>query len=314
MNGKIKTVLFDTDAGSDCDDMMALGYLIYKQKLGEIKIGAVTYSHVCPHGAAAIRATFRYFGETAPEVGVMVGGNPFDDHYVKAIDERYATDEDRRPAEPAAAVLRRALASCDGKAVICAVGPLTNIAALLCSEPDGISPLSGVELVAEKCEKMVLMAGEFTPNSKGEIGAEWNVKCDIPAARTVAEISPVPLVWLPFETGFDMITGRPMMKKYGETSPISLSFKLYPWATDGRHSWDPATALYAVEGCGEFFIERHGRVSVDEKGVTTQCENGVDENCVLFQNIADSTVQETKDKTAEYLDSAVMKLHGEFAV
>ena len=42
MNDEIKTILFDTDAGSDCDDMMALGYLIQKQKMGEVKIGAVT--------------------------------------------------------------------------------------------------------------------------------------------------------------------------------------------------------------------------------------------------------------------------------
>ena len=309
MNDKIKTILFDTDAGSDCDDMMALGYLIQKQKLGEVKIGAVTYSHVSPHGAAAIRATFRYFGETAPEVGVMVDGNPFDDHYVKAIDEQYATDEDRVPAEPAANVLRRALASCDGKAIICAVGPLTNIAALLQSEGDGISPLSGVELVAEKCEKMVLMAGEFTPNDKGEVRAEWNVKCDIPAARVVADASPVPLAWLPSETGIDMITGRPMIKKYGDASPIALSFKLFPWATDGRHSWDPATAVYALEGCRDFFTERHGKVSVGENGVTVQDENTLDNNCVLFQNIANGTGREVKDKTAESIDSVVMKLH-----
>ena len=67
-------IIFDTDAGSDCDDMMALGYLIQAQKEKKIKINAVTYSHVCPYGAAALRATFRYFGEDAPPVGVMVGG------------------------------------------------------------------------------------------------------------------------------------------------------------------------------------------------------------------------------------------------
>ena len=302
-------VIFDTDAGSDCDDMMALGYLIQKQKENRISIKAVTYSHVSPNGAAVIRATFRYFGEEAPPVGIMINGNPFSDHYTKGIDERFATDEDRTPAESAVTVLRRTLATTEGKTVICAVGPLTNIAALLNSNADGFSPLNGVELVKEKCSRIVVMAGEFTPDEKGEIPAEWNVKCDITAARTVADHSPVPLAWLPFETGENMITGRPMIAKYGDSSPIGLSFKLFPWASDGRHSWDPATALYTVEGCGDHFTEHHGKVSVDENGVTSITNDPQDNNCAIFINIANNNLDESKNKVAEYLDSVVMTLH-----
>lgn len=208
-------VIFDTDAGSDCDDMMALGYLIYAQKQLGVNIRAVTYSHVSPFGAAAIRSTFRYFGEEAPTVGVMVGGNPFDDHYAKSISEGFATSSDKAEAPSAVSVLRRALAECDRKCVICAVGPLTNIGALLRSEADDISPLSGVELMREKCEKAVLMAGRFVPDHTGELTAEWNIKCDITAAQTVALLCPVPIAWLPYETGIDMITGKPIMNRYG---------------------------------------------------------------------------------------------------
>ena len=302
-------VIFDTDAGSDCDDMMALGYLIQAQKEKKIKINAVTYSHVCPYGAAALRATFRYFGEDAPPVGVMVGGMGLDDRYAQKVAESFATEEDKAPAEPAVTVLRRALAECDGKTTVCAVGPLTNIGALLESQPDGISPLNGIELVAEKCDRLVLMAGLFTPNSKGEVTAEWNVKCDISAARIVADSSPVPIAWLPFETGWDMITGIPMIEKYGEASPIALSFILFPSAKNGRHSWDPATALYTVEGCKDFFIERHGRVTVNENGVTSIVDNKLDNNCVLFINTATVNETEMKAKIAEHLNNSVMKLH-----
>lgn len=305
----IKNIIFDTDAGSDCDDMMALGYLLQAQKENKIRVNAVTYSHASPHGAAAIRATFRYFGEKAPSVGVMVDGNPFDDNYVKWIDEHFATSDDRLPAEPAATVLRRALAEAEGKTVICAVGPLTNIAALLNSAPDEISTLNGVELVSEKCERMVLMAGRFIPDGSGSIPAEWNVKCDILAARAVAEISPVPLAWLPHETGIDMITGKAMKERYGMESPISASFFLFPDAKDGRHSWDPATALYTVEGCGELFTECHGRVSIDENGVSVLAENKMGESCVIYPNIANCDTKAAKGKIAAYLDSVVMGLH-----
>lgn len=302
-------VIFDTDAASDCDDMLALGYLLQAQKEDKIKINAVTFSHPSPYGAAAIRATFRYFGVTPPPVGIMENGYSLQDYYAMGVAEQFAADKDKAPAESAVTVLRKALTQCEDKAVICAVGPLTNIGALLKSKPDAISPLSGVQLVAEKCERFVLMAGQFTPDKNGDLPAEWNVKCDIPAAQTVADLTPVPIAWLPFETGLDMITGRPMIAKYGTSSPIALSFRLCPWGNNGRHSWDPATALYTVEGCGDFFVERHGRVTVDENGVTHQAENPSDNNCVIHINIAKQTAQETKNKTAEYLDSAVMKLH-----
>ena len=302
-------LIFDTDAGSDCDDMMALGYLIQAQKEGKIRIRAVTYSHPSPNGAAAIRATFRYFGEDAPPVGVMTGGAALSDHYAKAIDERFATETDRAPAENAVSVLRRALTECEGETVICAVGPLTNIGALLESKPDSISPLSGIQLVKKKCSGMVLMAGQITPNENGEIPAEWNVKCDISAAKATAELSPVPLAWLPFETGWNMITGIPIVQKYGESSPISLSFTLFPGAKNGRHSWDPATALYAVEGCKDLFTVRRGRVSVDENGVTTIQDNKSDNNCVIFTNMVNSTKSDAKEKIAKHLNDSVMTLH-----
>lgn len=304
-------LIFDTDAGSDCDDMLALGYLIQAQKEGRVRIKAVTYSNVSPHGAAMIRATFRFFGEEAPPVGVMVGGAALQDYYARGVDERFGTAEDRKPADTAVNVLRRALAESDGGIVICAVGPLTNIGALLQSEPDGISPLCGVELVKEKCSRMVLMAGQFTPDKNGDIPPEWNVKCDIPAARAVTELSPVPLAWLPFETGLDMITGRPMLAKYGEASPIALSFNLNPWGRNGRHSWDPATALYTVEGCGDWFVERYGSVFVDENGVTSVSDSSCGENCVVFINVDKNGEAEKKAEIAAYLDDAVMRLHGD---
>ena len=302
-------LILDTDVGSDCDDMMALGYLIYKQKLGEIKINAVTYSHVSPHGAAAIRATFRYFGEDAPHVGVMVNGNPFDDHYALGLDERFATESDRAPADSAVTVLRQALASCNEKVVICAVGPLTNIGALLKSGADDISPLNGVELVQEKCEEIILMAGRFIPDKSGAVPAEWNVKCDIPAARAVAELSPVPFAWLPHETGIDMITGKALKDKYGMNSPIPASFFLFPDAKEGRHSWDPATALYTVEGAKDLFTEVRGCVTVDEQGVTVLEHNSDYDDRVILVNTNENNEAQAKAKVAEYLDNCVMKLH-----
>ena len=74
-------LIFDTDAGSDCDDMMALAYLIYAQRKGYVKLKAITHCQSTPYGVPAIRAFFRYFGEQCPPVGRMVGGVELKDRY-----------------------------------------------------------------------------------------------------------------------------------------------------------------------------------------------------------------------------------------
>ncbi|MBQ9116049.1 MAG: nucleoside hydrolase, partial [Clostridia bacterium] len=251
------------------------------------------------------------FGEEAPPVGIMVDGTALKDCYAKGVSEGFAASSDKTEAPSAVSVLRRTLAESNEKCVICAVGPLTNIGALLQSEADEISPLSGTQLVREKCDKMVLMAGGFVPDESGKVTAEWNVKCDIPAAQAVSTLCPVPIAWLPFETGFDMITGKPLMDKYGMDSPISMAFILFRWAKDGRHSWDPATALYAVEGVGEWFSEVRGRVTVTDEGITVLSPDSEGMHCVINMNTEGRTVEQAKKVTAEYLDGCVMKLHAE---
>lgn len=296
-------LIFDTDAGSDCDDMMALAYLAYAQKKLNVDIKSVTYSHVSKDGPVAIRAFFRDLGLKVPPVGQMTHGKAFDDNYCKAIADRYATEADRAPIPNAVSVLRKALTESEN-AVICAVGPLTNIGDLLLSKPDEISPLDGSALVKERCAKVVMMAGEFVAEKGKAVKTEWNVLCDIEACRTVAELCPVPMVWLPWETGFEMKTGRPILNKYGDSNPLALAFTKYPWVdADGRHSWDPATAVYAVEGTKEFFKENVGTVTVDEMGVTSFKPDKNGQHTVLTMLEKDGKTElEVKAECAKYID------------
>ena len=312
-------IIFDTDIGSDCDDVMALTYLVYAQRYLGAEVKAVTYSnHFIPQGPAAIRSFFRDLGEKIPSIGlpaapIAIGG----DSYCKQIVEKFGCEADMTaPFEDSVPLMRRTLAeSEDESCVICAVGAFTNIAALLRSAPDEISPLGGVELVRQKCSKVVLMAGIF---DKNDDRTEWNVHLDIDATREVAELCPVPLTFLPSETGMNMMTGGPAVKKYGENTPLSLSFLLYPPTKKDnylRHSWDPATALYAVEGCREFFEETEGGViKVNEGGRTsfTPTENG--QHRVLYVKKKDGQTEEAaKADVAAYLDDISIKTYGERA-
>ncbi len=304
--------IFDTDVGSDCDDMMALTYLVYAKRNLNLNLKAVTYSHNCPHAIAAIKAFFKDLGEEIPPIGRMPAVPVEKDNYSRAVAQKYATEEDYAPVPDAVSVLRRALAESEG-AILCAVGPFTNVAALLNSQPDEISPLDGVSLVREKCAKVVVMGGRFTPEPDGSIRLEWNALVDPVATKAMAELCPVPMVFSPFELGWNMITGGPIMEKYGTETPLSMAFVSYSEARahGGRHSWDPATAVYAIEGEKDFFkLGNSGTVTVDAEGRTffTEAEDGL--HTILSVRTGNGlTEQQSKDRIAAYIDDCSMQVY-----
>ena len=272
--------MLDTDLGSDCDDMMALAYLVYASHQKGVRLCAVTHSNGCPEGPDALRVFFEYLDEPVPPIGKAVKEMEPYDHYCKEIVARFDASGEKQNYPDAVTVLRRALVE-NEQVTLCAVGAMTNIAALLESGPDEISPLDGTSLVCQRCREIVLMAGIFDPAVER---VEWNIHLDIPAARTVAERSPVPVVWLPSETGADIITGGPVIETFGESTPLSLSFCRFPGVLKrgGRPSWDPATVLYAVEGCGDFFEESAmGTVTVAADGKTVYTRDGMGNHRIL---------------------------------
>ncbi len=308
---KMLEFILDSDVGSDADDLMALAYLANMQKKGVLTVKAVTHSQTAKHGPALIRSFFRTVGLPIPEVGTMVGGTPFTDYYCEKTCAKFAVEEDYAPCETAVRVLRRALVSSE-KAVLCAIGPLTNIGALFVSEGDDISPLCGADLVKEKCDRMILMAGCFVTDEKGDRMPEFNVKLDAPASINAVKNCPVPIVFLPFETGFNINSGKAVTDKFGESNVLSKVFTEYPHKRNGNnHSWDPATVVYAIEGAREFFKESEkGTVTVDENGRTffEADENG--NHVYLTMNVPEGkSEQDIKDACGKYLDDTAIELY-----
>jgi inosine-uridine nucleoside N-ribohydrolase len=189
--------------------------------------------------------------------------------------------------------------------------------ALFMSEGDDISPLSGVELVKEKCDRVIIMAGCFvdtyyTGSQNGARMPEFNARHDTPATQTVVERCPVPIVFLPFETGWDMNFGKAVIAKLGDSQVLPKAFIEYPYNRDGdNYSWDPATVVYAIEGCRDFFEESEwGTVTVDDKGTTYHTPDPNGKHRVLnMKKIDGKTEQDVKDAVGRYLDEIAIKLY-----
>lgn len=111
--------------------------------------------------------------------------------------------------------MRRALAGMEeGNGGLVGIGPMKNLAALLDSGGDAVSPLSGRELLRMKNCPLILMAGCFDDAfiSQLEKGAEWNVKQAVYEAQYVLDSWPTEVYVVPFETGVNIRTGLSLQK------------------------------------------------------------------------------------------------------
>ncbi len=270
-----KKIIFDTDLGGDCDDVGAAAVLCNLAKAGEAEILAATYCIGNPWGGWFLKYELGFFGYPDVPVGVLKDEGfmwePNYAKYSKPYVERMHIDTPEM--KDAVRVLRRALAENGGvrDITLVAVGPLRNIANLLKSEPDDISPKTGRELISENVVEFVTMLGNFVK----EDAVEWNVLMDVPSARLCVSEMPVPVVFAPWEIGGHIITGQ-SLDRVSEDHPVRAAYTLY---ADGKHhtrmSWDLVTVYCAVRNTTPLYRREPLHVTVNERGVTLP-EDGCD--------------------------------------
>ncbi len=280
-----KNILLDTDIGPDCDDVAALAMLNIYANSGLCRILGIGHCTSNIYGAGAIDAVCRFYGRSEVEIGTYKTPGFLCGEgcsvYNRALTEEFPNRYRESQPEDACTMYRRILAGQPEHSVdFISIGPLNNLSALLSSEADGYSPLSGRELIAEKVNRLVLMAGAFTADNPqvnaalkemtGHTAAEmeeFNVVCDIPAARNVAENWPTAKEYLGFEAGL-LKTGIPSDSGIGSEHPVKRAYELY--TKDGmRYSWDLLTVEHAVnDNCPHYRLSAAGYVRFDEKGRT----------------------------------------------
>jgi inosine-uridine nucleoside N-ribohydrolase len=275
-------VIFDTDITGDCDDVLALAMLHALADRRECDIKAVTISKIHPLNAPFVDAVNTFYGRGALPIGVTRDAQRRDSKYLelcKQTDDgqlRYPHDLPTSDQAPdAVAVLRRTLAAQpDQSVVIIQVGLAANLAALLRSPADDISPLSGRELAARKCKLVSVMAGCFGPALGKPQHAEANVVNGIEAMQFFAEHWPqsVPVVWSDFRIGLAARYPRESIARdfrYRAHHIVPEAYLLHSGPDHDRPSWDLTSVLYAVRPDeGYFDLSPAGRVTVDDRGLT----------------------------------------------
>lgn len=273
-------LIYDTDMGNDVDDGFALGVIHALQSRGECELLAVTVTKDHELAGPFVDVLNTYYGRGDVPIGVVrngaeLGQGKFLGLAAEMKDNAYRFSHDLlsgKDAPEATVLLRKVLATQpDHSVTIVQVGFSTNLARLLDTPPDDISPLNGRDLVAQKVKVLSVMAGAFEPfNDKPH--NEYNVVKDIPAAQKLAAEWPTLIVYSGFEIGI-----KTRLPKEGiqqdfncvPEHPMGVAYRYYNNSYRDQPSWDLTSVLWAVRPeRGYFGLSETGRVGYDDEGLT----------------------------------------------
>jgi inosine-uridine nucleoside N-ribohydrolase len=262
-------IIFDSDLGPDYDDVGALAFLHAMADSGKAEILATIASNRHDLVVPCIEIINRYFGRPDLPLGEpktpgvnLTASQHWPDSLVAKYQHRIIKSNE---ADDAVHLYRKILASHpDSSVTIVTVGFLTNLANLLKSLPDSLSPLSGEELVSKKVRLLVSMAGEYPK------GREFNIYNDSVSSEYVFNDWPGKIIFTGGEIGSKIFTGLKLVNSDISNSPVKDVFRISMPLTEedknGRMSWDETAVLIAVYGTEGFFDTVHGNIIINKDG------------------------------------------------
>lgn len=273
-------IIFDTDMGSDCDDVGALALLHHYANEGKAEIlGCIFSSGRVPYGAGVIDAINRYYNRAEIPVGACQNeciGDPVDKMQAEKISKNTDLYRNKiihnRDAEEQTKLNRRLLAAQpDGSVTYLTVGHTQGLYALITSEPDEVSPLSGIELVQKKVKRWVALGALGADNSDGHYGQDWNFYRNDTAPFTEYLVQNFPNEIYFINAGSKVMTGASLQSTpkgniVRDAYEVWLENTLDKTLSDQRPSWDLTAVYFAVEGLGDFLqMGEQGWLDFDQK-------------------------------------------------
>ena len=208
-----------------------------------------------------------YYGHPNVPIGANHSNIPNDYHayssyYTQQVAAQFGNPSDTRANYPdAVTVYRQALAGAANNSVyILSGGYYYPMAQLLQSGPDAISPLTGLQLVAQKVARLIIVAGSLPDSGTTDRG---NMLIDPDDGSYVVANWPGELDWMPDDQAWNTITG-PAANANPNTNPVALAYQLYcngggsvpngTYCANDTPGWAQLGLLFAVDGLGSNFV------------------------------------------------------------
>lgn len=290
---KVK-IIYDDDAGADPDGSAGFAMLNHLADLGECEIVAVTAYHTNIWSPRILEAGLDYYGRSSVPVGQNKTAS--DQSCGFGTCDWYGSEEasyfgvSTASYTDATVVLRTALAAASDNSItyVC-MGPLRNLYELYNSPADGISGLTGAQLISAKVKEFVIMAGDF-PTGSGEYNAVTGYTYNSSVAAGLASLG-VKVTWIGFTLGHSVT--------YDVSSAAVTSYayrcthNVFP--TNQNQSYDPISQLYAVRGLSHgattYFTESsEGKCVISNTDGSTSWTSGSYNQHYLSLNISESSM------------------------
>lgn len=255
LEGKTLLIL-DTDVGGDVDDAADIAMANAMHDTGEIELIGVCASVTNWWSPVIIEQINNYWGHQNIPVGRLqkdTGGLLQADNYGTALATNFfSVGKHATNYMSHTNFYRSLLASApDWSVKIVTTGPLYNIYDLYHSPADGISPLTGAQLIAKKVKEFVIVAGRF-PFSPTP---EFNINL-CPCCAAVFQSITNPVTWCGVEVGELVRTGNSYATRLATNNPARSAFLIGLPAVSisetNRAAWAQVGLLYAVRGTNYF--------------------------------------------------------------
>lgn len=221
-------VLLDTDIGTDIDDAYALAQVVRSPELELLGVTTVSGDAVARARLAAKLLAVAGRGDVPVHAGIS--GTT---QYLKQCE--WAADFTSPALHESGGVefLRQQINARPGEIVLIAVGELTNVAALLESEPG----------IGKKLKAIALMGGSirrgYASGSKPE--PEWNIKSNAKAAQVVFS-SGVPLLVAPLDSTADLkLTPEWLVRIFAKGTPLNDALASLDFIWKRTNTWKADT-------------------------------------------------------------------------
>ena len=161
----MRNIILGTDWWTDCDDAVALRILARAHKKGEICIKGIGINGCMEYSVASVEGFLCTEGVCGIPLGIDMEANDFGGNppYQKRLAEYAKKYHSNNDAENAVRMYRRILAESNALVEIIEIGYLQVISAVLASGGDEISPMTGLQLIAEKVPKIWVMLFSSKP-------------------------------------------------------------------------------------------------------------------------------------------------------
>jgi len=285
-------IVLDTDQGTDVDDVADIGLAAAMHRGGLINLTGIIVTNKNTYGASCASALLKYAlpGNTIPIA--QYNGTvslPTNSAYTQMVTQVYGPAGDVASNYPGHVATYRKIfaAAATSSLVVVITGPVTAFMEFFNSAADGISPLTGIQLIQQKLKSLHWEAGYFQNSVvSGSTTSEYNISIDITNAQSFITlmntyVPTLDVFWtgddivgfvrtkLSFEYG-NLLTGFPA--SHGTYSPFNMAFQLFLATanTSQRPPWGQIALNYAVYGARLFApIGYRGTNTIDGNGYNT---------------------------------------------